>query len=308
MLIPKDNQSDRSLFGWRVRSDLALPELPAWCGDDRGPDLRIELGEVPPLGDEALAFSPAVQIAGDVLRFEIPAVARYLVTGGERVTIEPVMAPDSTDVRVFLFGTVLSVLCYRRGLVPLHAAALEVGGRALLLAGDSGIGKSTLAAQLLKRGCRVLSDDVVALDISDPHAPLVRPSFPRIKLWEDATDRLQLSTEGLEQARVELRKFLVPVGDSFQAEPLPPAHLVLLQRARLPADAGLTRLTGVAAVTRYDAVHRWRLGIALGRQPLIFSALAALLRVAPMTELRRVDDAERLPELADQVLALVERA
>ncbi len=46
-----------------------------------------------------------------------------------------------------------------RGLSSLHAAALVDGGRAVLLPGASGVGKSTLALALLRGGFALLADD-----------------------------------------------------------------------------------------------------------------------------------------------------
>jgi hypothetical protein len=46
----------------------------------------------------------------------------------------------------------------------LHAACVERGGRALVLAGPSGAGKTTLAWALLARGAGYLSDECTAID------------------------------------------------------------------------------------------------------------------------------------------------
>lgn len=56
-----------------------------------------------------------------------------------------------------------------------HAGALEYRGRGILLAGDSGAGKSTLVWELVRRGFKLLSDDVGAIRLSDG---LLEP-FPR---------------------------------------------------------------------------------------------------------------------------------
>ena len=56
-----------------------------------------------------------------------------------------------------------------------HAGALEHRGRGILLAGDSGAGKSTLVLELLRRGFKLLSDDIGALRLRDG---LLDP-FPR---------------------------------------------------------------------------------------------------------------------------------
>ncbi len=58
----------------------------------------------------------------------------------------------------------------------LHAAALERDGRAVILPGDPGAGKSTLCAALMLAGWRLLSDEITMIDRDDGLAvPLARP-------------------------------------------------------------------------------------------------------------------------------------
>src|SRR5207247_1335232 len=45
-------------------------------------------------------------------------------------------------------------------------AVVAWGGRAALLCGDGGAGKSTLTLALLRRGCAYLSDEVALLDLT----------------------------------------------------------------------------------------------------------------------------------------------
>lgn len=46
-------------------------------------------------------------------------------------------------------------------IVTLHATCVEIGRDAVLLMGDSGMGKSDLALRLIDRGARLVSDDYV---------------------------------------------------------------------------------------------------------------------------------------------------
>jgi HprK-related kinase A len=58
----------------------------------------------------------------------------------------------------------------------LHAAVLERHGRAVILPGDPGAGKSTLAAALMLSGWRLLSDELAVIDRDDGLlVPLARP-------------------------------------------------------------------------------------------------------------------------------------
>jgi hypothetical protein len=57
-----------------------------------------------------------------------------------------------------------------RGFEVLHASGVVMGGRAVLLTGPTGAGKSSLAAGLVRDGGQLLSDDAVALQLHDDGA------------------------------------------------------------------------------------------------------------------------------------------
>jgi HprK-related kinase A len=66
-----------------------------------------------------------------------------------------------------------------------HAAVVERHGRALLLPGRAGSGKSTLCAALVVAGWRLLSDELALVDLQEgPVRPLARP----ISLKNDAIE------------------------------------------------------------------------------------------------------------------------
>jgi hypothetical protein len=71
-----------------------------------------------------------------------------------------------------VIDTLLLFLITRSGRIPLHAAGVMCGETALLLAGPSGTGKSTLSLAAMKRGLRILSDDTVYIQM-----------LPRLRIW-----------------------------------------------------------------------------------------------------------------------------
>ena len=299
--------TDHMLFGWRVRSAVPLPDLLPWTGDDRAPDVTIALGPVPAELPAPQFRGRFLQVGGDgAVRFAVDAVAAYLVDGDDRVTVAPAagIAPDATDIRVFLYGSVMAILCYRRGLLPMHASAVELNGRAFLLCGESGAGKSTLAACLAGRGHRILADDIAALSLADPAVPMVLPAFPRLKIWRDAARILGLATEGLERSRPQLDKFHLPLA-RFDARPVPLAAIVQLVSVVAPQPETVTAYRGLEAMTRVrELAYRFRLASLLGWEEAMFAACARLAPAVRVLELARIPDLGRLERLAERVEAL----
>src|SRR5580692_542597 len=63
--------------------------------------------------------------------------------------------------QTYLLGQVLSFALVRQGCEPLHATAVVVEGKAVAFLGESGYGKSTLAAAFLQHGHHILTDDLL---------------------------------------------------------------------------------------------------------------------------------------------------
>jgi len=54
------------------------------------------------------------------------------------------------------------------------------------------------------------------------------PGFPRIKLWQDVADKLQIDTGGLRRIRPQTEKFNLPLGLQFADQALPIRWVYLL--------------------------------------------------------------------------------
>ena len=208
-------------YGLLVSSAIEIPEfLPAGAMEGAEPDVSIAFGSVPEALDPRDTEGILFQATDDAFIMHVEKVAGYQAVEGKRILVEP--RPDSSpgDVRVFLLGSVFGALLQQRGLLPLHAGAVETSSGAILFAGPSGHGKSTLTAVFAARGHRVLCDDVCVLDVDGEGRATAWPSFPQIKLWTDSARLVGKDVTTLRRIRPTREKYAVPVADGFNAEPL----------------------------------------------------------------------------------------
>ena len=117
----------------------------------------------------------------------------------------------------------------RDGALWLHATALAVQGKGLLILGASGSGKSSLAIELIALGAALIADDGIWLQTASDPPILERP--------DTATDRIEARHIGLIGAGPTLaRAPLVWVIDLDRAETdrFPPARSIALGDRSIP--------------------------------------------------------------------------
>ena len=285
-----------------MRSEIALPELMPWVGPDGEPDVEVRLGPVPKALKNPVHSGPFAEAdAGGTMLVRIDAVARYLVTGRRTVVIDPAPGAPASDVRMFLLGSVLGLLCHLRGYLPLHGACVIVGERAIALVGHAGEGKSTMAAALAEAGHRLLADDITALQISDTSV-LVQPTFPRIKLWSDSLAALGVKEEGLSTNRNRQGKYHVFRPEGFAAEPVPLSAIYELRSDPLCTEPQVESIRGAKAMAEiYPHIYRRRLGELAAGAPAIFRGLQKLLREVPYFSITRRRDISELNRLVKTI-------
>jgi hypothetical protein len=128
------------------------------------------------------------QGAGYLLRF--PDLADFEVSADGR-TVQGFPAPGVTSPTVehLYLNQVLPLALSRQGKLVLHGSAVDIGGQGVAFLGESGRGKSTLAASFATEGTRFLTDDGLLLEWVDGRCMIV-PSHPSIRLWQDSQDAL----------------------------------------------------------------------------------------------------------------------
>jgi hypothetical protein len=157
-------------FGLHWASALPLPPF-ARLGHPRSPpDVTLELVEAPPAARIELARWGRSTICADGLRLLVDDVAVLDLLGDHWLEVHPGPAWRG-ELPVELYGTMMAVVLAARGLAPIHASAVELDGRAIVLCGPAGAGKSSVSAWLIAGGARLVSDDLSVVGLDDHGQP-----------------------------------------------------------------------------------------------------------------------------------------
>jgi hypothetical protein len=273
------------LGGLRIASDFPLFGLHVCQNDaEAHSDVVIRCAPIPEGFASAIAKvrdgqgQHSGRYDGKEVLLEFPDVARFLLRAGKEILIDLAPSSDHDEVRAYLLGGVFGALCHQRGIIPLHASAIDIADGCVAFVGRSGAGKSTLAATLARHGHGIVTDDVCFLQLGTDGDVQVWPGISRIRLWEDAKVALGFGGPGVEREIYRYDKYFIPVS--------PPRNPTQSRRLR-----GIYRLQGAAAAeVLIQNVHASRLAKHLGYSPHLFIACGAAARAVPVFRFsRRLD-------------------
>ncbi|MCP9888682.1 hypothetical protein KBY96_12195 [Cyanobium sp. ATX 6A2] len=126
--------------------------------------------------------------AGFLLRF--PDLADFEISGdGHASVAHPVPGVSVGTVEHLYLNQVLPLMLSTQGQLVFHASAVAIDSGVAVFAGESGRGKSTLAASFAVNGYPFLTDDGLVLNRSAT-GYTVLPSHPSIRLWADSSEAL----------------------------------------------------------------------------------------------------------------------
>jgi hypothetical protein len=186
------------VYSLRVESNIRIPEFPP--ADKGDVDLKILRGERFKNNKSIRDFVDSVSnedhcnLDERIIHSKNHSISRV---SKQRVIIHPFEHIKDDQIRLPLLGVVPSVVQALRGKVSLHASAVEIEGKAVGFLGDKGQGKSTLCADLVKAGHKLITDDALIISKGDDGKLKVYPGPYGIKLWPDASKRLGIPVDEL---------------------------------------------------------------------------------------------------------------
>ena len=181
-----------------------------------------------------------------------------MLTGSDNQWGQPVLAIDdevwlvwdALRIQGYIYEAILCAITSRiRSHILFHGAALVHEGRAIVLSGDTGHGKTTLTLRLMRRGFKFLSDEMAAFSRKNglvhpfPRALRIRPNSLKLAGFIEVSRRS--SATWLHKSIVDVDQIL-PGG---MGEKAPLSYVILLTDpidARPNADndlAGMLQIT-----------------------------------------------------------------
>jgi hypothetical protein len=215
------------------------------------------------------------------------------------------------DAATYLVGPIMGFVLRLRGVVPLHASTVVIAGRAIVLMGGPGAGKSTTAAAFAKLGYSVLCEDVAALT-EDGSQFLIQPGYPRVNLWPDSARALFGHRDLLPAITPPWEKQYLALDQDthrFQEKPLPLGAIFLLGK-REPNSSTLKidempTSTGLMYLVANTYVSYLLNGVMRRKEFAVLSNLASTITVY---HVRPSDDPARIEELCRALAAVVSKS
>ncbi len=227
-----------SAYGLTILSEIPIRELQP-SSDNRKPQVTIKWQQK----NHFTVFEEekpwVFNVEGNRASLYFKDVGLFLVTLPGAIEIQPALGVSLRMIERYLSNLVLAVLLYLRGCLVFHASACKVPNfGAILIVGDTGAGKSTLALGAHCKGLSFMTDDVAALSFTGSKINVL-PSYPRLKTTPKVAEILQLPKKLLEPVDVKSEELYLKNTDSSALTPAPLRALFFL---RTGAERSLTRV------------------------------------------------------------------
>jgi len=222
---------------------------------------------------------------------------------GDRINARMLVPSAREAFHACLLGVALSFALIKQGIEPLHATAVVVDGGAIAFVGESGEGKSVLAAAFIGAGHRLVTDDLLVVT-PEGETLVVHPGPPRIKLFRELATLIPGPQTPSWRLATGHPKELIPLsGDCAVDAPVPLRAVYALDRPENgDVDVAIARLSGRdSALALIESTFNVRVTDA-ARLTHHLHHVTTLADAVPVSTLRYPRRLELLPEVVRTVL------
>lgn len=208
------------IYGLNVASEAPFRKLSPRNEEDMpSVDVTVHIGKVP---DEIKSFAAdnyGIGCKNDLIWFK-NRHALYYVEGRDSIIVEPINDESIGHAMAVVLSFGFAIICLNRNIPAIHCSAVTYQDTGCLIAGYSGMGKSTLTTRVLDAGGTLITDDVAMIEPKDDEL-IIYPSFPTQNLCRDIVDQWGYDMEELVPifSDDDREKYVINRGDQFSETP-----------------------------------------------------------------------------------------
>lgn len=206
------------LYGLRIKTDLDFPQLvveDAETVTEPVPEIRIEEGEIP---KEIIRETRRKYDFGPDFSFLSNRTMWMVVEQGRFIRYRRKEGSNPFYLKTYLLGYGMAMIAMQRGQLAIHCSAVADERGAVLIAGESGAGKSTITTMLLEQGYELMADDMAVVEPRTDRT-FVYPAFPYQKLCRNVAVEQGYDLTRLLYINEEKDNFWCLTGGHFPQKP-----------------------------------------------------------------------------------------
>lgn len=239
-------------------------------------DFEVVIGVVEPsFINEPTIKRDFIQFNENEFFFQLPEIAKYFVSNGNKVIIEP-LCEDWDSILMFFYSNCIAAILFQSNLIPFHVSGvLDHTDKLWLFAAPSKTGKSTTALKLKEKGYSLFTDDTALIKIENDCCIAVA-SYPVLRAWENTMNNQKVyALEEGKQLRAQVNKFGVSFHKDFIGTPQKVAGIVFLEE--LGTTIQIERIKSIDGMKLLgDNIYRNTWVTGMNKQLLQFQTLSAI--------------------------------
>jgi len=286
-----------TVYALAIQSEIYLPGLEnkEVC---TSPDVIIQYGNFERPEESLNPGGVCLCATQDKVILSWKRVGAVQIRGGKEVLVDPYKDSEQAFLQQCIIGPVFAVLLHQRKYLILHASAVSLDGEAVIFLGNTGDGKSTIAASLLELGHQFLADDIAAVQTAGVSHPLIFGGFPHLKLWPDAAGGLEFQEDDLSSMHPDLTKKVLYDSFNFssRATNLKAIYILRDSDSPKPQIIPLSYQNALVEIVRYSFLAR--LLDKMDSSVPHFEQASSLVNRVPIRFLKRRKDLSELRKVA----------
>lgn len=220
-------------YGMNIKSSIILPGI---VSKFKKSDINIIFDELSRFPSENCIKSDynnlKLQIADNIIGIFWNDIEICRIQNSDEIIINQLSGLKDRFLVLAILGTAIPLILNKRNMLMLHGTALNIDNNAIAFIGSEGAGKSTTSFAFIKKGYRLLSDDVLGIKLNNENIPNVISGFPVIKLWPEVIRNMGENPDLMPKIQSGVEKRFYYTYNNFINESVPLKMIFLIKETR----------------------------------------------------------------------------